>query len=193
MSCKYQPAKLIKRELIRVLVKFKLNLFKQSFANSAHTGNDPPSLVCIPKRLHNKQNPPELLKLTFYWIFTVFQTSVHENCRTCRTFPMARAKCPMRDFINFNRIYKAHQTIIWWTMKVFRLHCQTTASHLPQTDNFGGTFFFLNFLPFFCLRFNAGGLTTFLTEFWTLIFSCSKLHQLYCHQFAFVTLTDFFR
>ena len=48
--------------------------------------------------------------------------SVHENCRTCRTFFMARAKCPMRDFVNFNRIYKAHRTIVWWTMKVFRLH-----------------------------------------------------------------------
>ena len=35
---------------------------------------------------------------------------------------MARAKCPMRDFINFNRVYKAHRTIVWWTTKVFRLH-----------------------------------------------------------------------
>ena len=49
--------------------------------------------------------------------------SVHENRRTCRTFPTARAKCLMRDFINFSRIYKAHQTIVWWTMKVFWLHC----------------------------------------------------------------------
>ena len=32
--------------------------------------------------------------------------SVHGNPRTCRTFAMARAKCPMRDFINFNKIYK---------------------------------------------------------------------------------------
>ena len=27
------------------------------------------------------------------------------------------------DFINLNRIYKAHQTNAWWTMKVFWLHC----------------------------------------------------------------------
>ena len=53
--------------------------------------------------------------------------SVHENHRTCRTFPMARPKCLMRDFTNLNEIYnmyKAHQTNVWWTMKVFRLHCK---------------------------------------------------------------------
>ena len=35
-------------------------------------------------------------------------SSVHENHRTCRIFPMARPKCLMRDFTNLNRIYKAH-------------------------------------------------------------------------------------
>ena len=49
--------------------------------------------------------------------------SVHENHRTCQTFPMARPKCLMRDFTNLNRTYEAHQTNVWWTMKVFRLHC----------------------------------------------------------------------
>ena len=49
--------------------------------------------------------------------------SVHENHQTCQTFPMARPKCLLRDFTNLNRIHKAHQTNIWWTMKVFRLHC----------------------------------------------------------------------
>ena len=49
--------------------------------------------------------------------------SVHENHRTHRTFPMARPKCPMRDFTNFNRIYKAHRTNVWCIMKVFRVHC----------------------------------------------------------------------
>ena len=49
--------------------------------------------------------------------------SVHEHHRTHRTFPMARPKCLMRDFTNLNRIYKAHQTNVWWIMKVFRLHC----------------------------------------------------------------------
>ena len=61
-----------------------------------------------------------------YWnyisLWNLTSISVHENRRTCRTFPMARAKCPMRDLINFNRIYKAHRTIVWWTMTVFRLH-----------------------------------------------------------------------
>ena len=51
--------------------------------------------------------------------------SVHENHRTCQTFPMARPKCLMRDFTNLNRIYKAHRTNVWWTMKVFRLHWNT--------------------------------------------------------------------
>ena len=49
--------------------------------------------------------------------------SVYENHRTCRTFPMTSPKCLMRDFTNLNRIYKAPQTNVWWTMKVFRLHC----------------------------------------------------------------------
>ena len=39
-----------------------------------------------------------------------------------RTFPMARPKCLMGNFPNLYRIYKAHQTNVWWTMKVFRLH-----------------------------------------------------------------------
>ena len=54
-------------------------------------------------------------------------TSVHENHRTCQTFPMARRKCLIRDFTKLNRTYTAHQTNIWWTMKVFRLHCWTSA------------------------------------------------------------------
>ena len=56
--------------------------------------------------------------------------SVHENRRTCQTFLMARAKCPMRDFINFNRIYKAQRTIVWWTMKVFI--CNWTCMHINR-------------------------------------------------------------
>ena len=62
-----------------------------------------------------------------------YRDSVHENRRTCRTFPMARAKCLMRDFMNFNRIYKAHSTIVWWTMKVFRLHCRDAFTHYTYT------------------------------------------------------------
>ena len=49
--------------------------------------------------------------------------SVHKNHRTCRTFPMARPKCLMRDFTNLNRINKAHWRNVWWTMKVFHEHC----------------------------------------------------------------------
>ena len=48
--------------------------------------------------------------------------SVHENHQTHRTFPMARPKYLTRDFINSKRIYKAHRTNAWWTMKVFQLH-----------------------------------------------------------------------
>ena len=36
---------------------------------------------------------------------------------------MAWPKCPMRDFTNLNRIYKAHWANVWWAMKVFRLQC----------------------------------------------------------------------
>ena len=39
---------------------------------------------------------------------------------------MARPKCLMGNFTNLYRIYKAHQTNVWWTMKVFRLHCYKT-------------------------------------------------------------------
>ena len=48
--------------------------------------------------------------------------SVGEKRRTHRTFPMARPKCLMRDFTNLYRIYRAHQTNVWWTMQVFCLH-----------------------------------------------------------------------
>ena len=51
-----------------------------------------------------------------------WSSSVHENHWTCRTFPMARPKCPMRDITNLNRIHKAHRTNVWWIMKVFRVH-----------------------------------------------------------------------
>ena len=57
--------------------------------------------------------------------------SVHENHRTCRTFPMARPKCLMRDFTNLNRIYKAHWTNVWWTIKVFHEHWKLLRCRLP--------------------------------------------------------------
>ena len=47
--------------------------------------------------------------------------SVHQNHQTRRIFPMDKSNCLMRDFTNLNRIYKAHRTNIWWTLKVFRL------------------------------------------------------------------------
>ena len=40
-----------------------------------------------------------------------------------QTFPMTRPKYLMGNFTNLYRIYKAHQTNVWWTMEVFRLHC----------------------------------------------------------------------
>ena len=58
--------------------------------------------------------------------------SVHGNHRTCRTFPMAWPKCPMRDFTNLNRTCKAHWTNIWWAMKVFQLHCWCPGSWHAQ-------------------------------------------------------------
>ena len=58
-----------------------------------------------------------LLYLNQSWL------SEGEKRRTRRTFPMARPKCLMGDFTNLYGIYKAHQTNVWWTMKVFRLHC----------------------------------------------------------------------
>ena len=44
--------------------------------------------------------------------------SVHRWQRTHQTFQIARPKC-LRDFMNLNRIYKAYQTNVSWTMKVF--------------------------------------------------------------------------
>ena len=46
--------------------------------------------------------------------------------------------------------------------------------HLPEADNFfwkTSNFFkdFLQFYVYYDLRFKAGGLTTFLTEFWTVV------------------------
>ena len=49
--------------------------------------------------------------------------SAGEKGRTHRTFPKVRPKCLMEDFTNLYGIYKAHQTNVWWTMQVFRLHC----------------------------------------------------------------------
>ena len=48
--------------------------------------------------------------------------SVGKKCRTCQTFPTVKPKYLARDLTNLNRIYKAHQTNEWWTMKVFRSH-----------------------------------------------------------------------
>ena len=49
--------------------------------------------------------------------------SVGEKHQTHQTCLMARPKCLMGDFANLYRIYKAHQTNVWWHIKVFRLHC----------------------------------------------------------------------
>ena len=58
----------------------------------------------------------------------VVYCSVGEKRRTRQTFLMARPKCLMGNFTNSYRIYKAHQTNVWWTMKVFRLHWYCVAS-----------------------------------------------------------------
>ena len=54
-----------------------------------------------------------------------------------RTFLMARPKCLMGDFTNLYGIYKAHQTNVWWTMKVFRLHWIFRTQHIPLPDGLG--------------------------------------------------------
>ena len=53
----------------------------------------------------------------------VCNNSVGKKRWTRRKFPMARPKCLIDDFINSCRICKAHQTNVWWTMKICRLHC----------------------------------------------------------------------
>ena len=70
----------------------------------------------------NRTHRYHVIKLMWFLDKILPFSSVHENHRTCQTFPMARPKCLMRDFTNLNRIYKAHRTNVWWTMKVFRLH-----------------------------------------------------------------------
>ena len=64
------------------------------------------------------------------WNKKKYPYSVLENHRTCQTFPMARPQFLTRDFTNFNRTYKAHQTNIWWIMKVFPLHCHSVFPEL---------------------------------------------------------------
>ena len=34
-----------------------------------------------------------------------------------------------RGFMNLNKMYKTHQTNVWWTMKVFHLHCFKVKSY----------------------------------------------------------------
>ena len=41
---------------------------------------------------------------------------------TRQTFRTVKPRYLARDLTNLNRIYKAHQTNEWWTMKVFRSH-----------------------------------------------------------------------
>ena len=62
---------------------------------------------------------------------SIANTSVGEKRRTC---PAARPKCLMRDSMNLNRIYKGHQTNVWWTMKVFSLHCNALELLLFSTN-----------------------------------------------------------
>ena len=72
------------------------------------------SMSQIPACFTQIRNPFHYSQSTWYrWL------RVHENHRTHPTFPMARPKCLMRDFTNLTRIYKAHRTNVWWTMKVF--------------------------------------------------------------------------
>ena len=58
--------------------------------------------------------------------------SAGEKRQTRRTFPMARLKCLTGNFPNLYRAYKAHQTNVWWTMKVFRQHCWGPRIHCPH-------------------------------------------------------------
>ena len=60
-------------------------------------------------------------------------SSVHENHQTHWTFTMARPKRLMRNFTNLNRIYKAHQTNVWWIVKVFQVHCISIPSYFSTS------------------------------------------------------------
>ena len=101
----------VKWNLHRIWIVMKKLLMK--WAPGSHsTDNCSLSFSC--NSMSDHQGP---LLLTWYYF------SVHENHRTCQTFPMARPKCLMRDFRNLNRIYKAHRTNVWWTKPVFQLHC----------------------------------------------------------------------
>ena len=78
-------------------------------------------------------SPLYLFKLYVHWNSQAITFSVHENHQTYWTFLIARPKCLMRDFTNLNRIYKAHQTNVWWTKKVFQVHCTLFSYHWIST------------------------------------------------------------
>ena len=79
------------------------------------------------------------------YVYPASCISVGEKRRTHRTFPMARPKCLMGDFTNFYGIYKAHQTNVWWTMKVFRLHW---CMHVPRLSCLSCKFCHCYWIPF---------------------------------------------
>ena len=81
----------------------------------------PPSLPLLPP-------PPPV-------ITPMPHPSASEKRQIHQTFPMARPKCLMGDFTNLYRIYKAHQTNVWWTMKDFRLHCHPDTTPLPSSSS----------------------------------------------------------
>ena len=84
--------------------------------------------------------------------------SVGEKHRTHRTFPMARPKCLMGDFTNLYGIYTAHQTNVWWTTQVFRLHCFNAVRKE-----------LILCICVFIIFINANTLDTYYKKFWTIL------------------------
>ena len=99
-----------------ILLLFKTALIACSWGqHGAHLGLTGPRWVpCWPH---------ELCYLRVEYLSNQCSYSVQENHTTHRTFLMAGPICLMRDFKNLNRILKAHQTNVWWIMKVFQEHC----------------------------------------------------------------------
>ena len=116
---------------------------------------------------------------TWKWI------SVGEKRRTLQTFPTARPKYLTREVTNLNRIYKVHQTNVWWIMKVF----------LPFWNEFpaASEFCKLSYRPFYkscsfmgslCMRHTPLWLGL---DYWRCLLFCTQLASFVsCHIVHFI-------
>ena len=145
-SCALAPLNIIPKfpkEKYKFLSEFssKSNTFVCSICMIAKGYKVFPWKLCQSKNSVCDESPPKRRTVaeTFAWrlatinmhmspeTMTVFMKIIGHVRR--RTFPMARPKCLMRDFTNLNTIHKAHRTNVWWTMKVFQLHCNADLAY----------------------------------------------------------------